>query len=1022
MARKQRLPAEGDPYVAQVTPSPREELRRVAAERRRARARRRRELDARFAAAGQPPCEGWCAAFGPEEPEEHPAAIFRRARCAALGAGRSLGPPPLAAAPSEQEGGTGVAYPELAASAVLAIFRALRAAGIKPHPWAESEGEPVSTMEDWEVANRIAAALRRADDDREPGVPESNLDPNHTFGVLNATSLLDGEEDVEQDGDTYTVTSQSFGYAWDVVVDIARMGGGLVRHPHQPDLGWYFLDHSGSADGDRFPAPADVLGAVQEDRWARMARFTLFTVVCYLTDVRLMGILFSYGPEAVPDLTLEKAINAEVQYIEDVTWVQFKSRLSRATPAHQGGPLYLCKKGWDEFYWRFDGDEGANTRAWGTGADGQAHYRQLFQRFCLFFWNSGLENAQANDYYAECARRKSLGAAAYGQAVGTFLAALDAVFRAIDPSITLADIVPTLEVGNEWDSTWFDYDTESDGTIADTSVNAARFGELARLMVMVSAPIRHQCPGIPFRFRFPDLLGWAADDPTRDWRKRAGWVQQVLTRGIVGVCERLARFQIFGPMPEATRRVVEASRSGDQLEAWLASCDAADFTWPTSSASLGAVDFVPAELVQEAGFHFWHATNSDGRYRDELRIQTDLVTWNELVIADTEVMASFGQLAWSVSGIQFQARAPDPPSEGRAARLGSYYTPNDEVMQAGMLARRLLFIKALGSCRVLWHTWMSNLEDKNTAWSGPSEHPGGQFKANGLRNDLYDSQPDIECHRSGPSGRLVRGAYPWPRWLMQFTRRQHAWRRPAWFTYRRLLWLMSQTSGVSIARSTNGLVVLRLFSRSGIGSPTAPAVPARYRFAWVAWIDQTSPIVYCTLVFPIGASPIAPSAPHAGWRVLSLVPAQDGTRIGAGSGWPEGDDNLDWLGSGMGQTTSTASAERQTLTLVVRRAGIANPAPICVLTDAATVSFGPTLVEGPAGVTPWEGPLDDWRPADQRLLPEALDRLRVDPLRAVDLHQPIPGPIIDSLPRSSAEEIDEIVEELAREDPLLIPQ
>ncbi|MFH1463230.1 MAG: hypothetical protein ABIO70_02480, partial [Pseudomonadota bacterium] len=148
-------------------------------------------------------------------------------------------------------------------------------------------------------------------------------------------------------------------------------------------------------------------------------------------------------------------------------------------------------------------------------------------------------------------------------------------------------------------------------------------------------------------------------------------------------------------------------------------------------------------------------------------------------------------------------------------------------------------------------------------------------------------------------------------------------------------------------------------------------------------------------------------------RYMSLVPAQDGTRIGAGSGWPEGDDNLDWLGSGMGQTTSTASAGRQTLALVVRRAGIENPAPFCVLTDAATVSFGPTLVEGPAGVTPWEGPLDDWRPADQRLRPEAQDRLRVDPLRAVDFHQPIPGPIIDSLPRTSAEEIDELVEEVA---------
>jgi hypothetical protein len=61
------------------------------------------------------------------------------------------------------------------------------------------------------------------------------------------------------------------GWAWDVVVDVALMGGGS-------------------------------------------AGFTLFTITCYLSEMQQMAILFSCGPEAVPGASLSAAEDEAVGY------------------------------------------------------------------------------------------------------------------------------------------------------------------------------------------------------------------------------------------------------------------------------------------------------------------------------------------------------------------------------------------------------------------------------------------------------------------------------------------------------------------------------------------------------------------------------------------------------------------------------------------------------------------------------------------------------------------------------------
>ena len=98
------------------------------------------------------------------------------------------------------------------------------------------------------------------------------------------------------------------------------------------------------------------------------------------------------------------------------------------------------------------------------------------------------------------------------------------------------------------------------------------------------------------------------------------------------------------------------------------------------------------------------------------------------------------------------------------------------------------------------------------------------------------------------------------------------------------------------------------------------------------------------------------------------MPSHDATTITSGSGYPDGDDTLNWLGDGMGQTTSTASASGDEITVVVHRASTDNPAPICILTETATASLVSARVVMPRDMDVgdnepylWEGLLEDLR-------------------------------------------------------------
>jgi hypothetical protein len=420
-------------------------------------------------------------------------------------------------------------------------------------------------------------------------------------------------------------------------------------------------------------------------------------------------------------------------------------------------------------------------------------------------------------------------------------------------------------------------------------------------------PIRHLCSDIPFTYRFPDLLGWAAEDIDLDWAKRCTWVQRIMSQGMVQECGRLERFQLYTIFPNM--RGLPDYASYDQYDAWNDTCEEAGYRWPNPGDLSAMVDFRVSHLLQEAGFHFFHATNN--HYVDESRIAQDVEYWRERVVDHADILTHFGAVAWSVSGVQFQALAPGEPS-------GEYFEDNNLTYQAGMLVRRLLFIRALGSSRVLWHTYISNLADK----SGLQGGEWGQFTANGLRNDLYDS--------------LAVSSSPYPRQYDGFSMRSSAWRRPSWFAYRRLLWLVDAADSISIVHADNGAFLLRLHSRAGFGAPAGEAIAQRYDIAWVAWLDEFSALLQDSFTVQLSGRGTA------SFRVQSLVPAQPTStaiQAGAEGDWPQGDDALDWDGDGFGQTSSEAVVSGAVVNLTVRRASPDNPAPLCILTnlDSATL-------------------------------------------------------------------------------------
>jgi len=770
---------------------------------------------------------------------------------------------------------------------LLGLLRAFQARGLDPNPYPDESLE-------W-LAEQITAALSASDSSIYSD--EDAFVRSDSIGVVNPMCMFD---ETGVPANHKSRSTQIHGYPWHVISDLSDAGVGIVRHVNNADLGWVKLVHNDKpwdpylADvDDTIPEPAairpwllDLEDEDDEPSFWRFRKFTLLTIICALCEMKVIPILLDDGAGWLDD--------------DDDT-----SLAKPGKPSHQSKFWKISEWGWRAFY------HDASLVGFTPGR-GEAEYQQSFFNVVVA--------DDASEYMKECARRKTLALAEYGKAVGIYLAALDEAFHE-ELGQGLETVVGFLEVGNEVDTIW----TSKLFTASDKAL-AAR--EVARMMLTVAAGARlgyeQAAAGtrsFPFTYRFPALLGWVRpEDSEADWTDRVDWIVTALD---AGVGEELSRLQ---------RSVVGMQFvGGDEHEAWTATCEAAGVPWPTPVEDQGLLAFGAGGLFVEVDFHFWH--HCDGKpfgpkYVTDAHMGEDIAT---LHTGLSELSEAYPSLDWALGGVAFMA---ERGVEEDAATLeeddsqSPYSKDASPLMQAGMLVRRLLYAKAKGATRVLWHTFMATLDDRAGAFDT-------QYTANGLRNDLYDLEHS------------QHGAYPSSN--ETFTWYEHAWRRPSWYALRRLAWLLSRTSGSRVLVDQDSAVVIRCHAAAttpfrvpvtGSVPLTDQAMTETYTQAWVFWLDQevVGGYLEVTLQLQSGSGSFQP---------LSLVPSvqRQARRWPAGldtpNTYPEGGEP-DWNQDDGGWSAATTSVTRHSdglgTELVIRMEPASpedNPVPFCVFTHKA---------------------------------------------------------------------------------------
>ena len=374
--------------------------------------------------------------------------------------------------------------------------------------------------------------------------------------------------------------------------------------------------------------------------------------------------------------------------------------------------------------------------------------------------------------------------------------------------------------------------------------------------------------------------------------------------------------------------------------------DGAPFFWPLSSK------FQPKKMVDQVGFHFFasllrtmHSLLGDmnspeveievdpgERYEDELDLGAQIDELHGRVIRP---LARQGfDLSWSLTAMCFPATYPDDPGEE-----DSWYPDTNPAYQAGIAARRICYVKARGDAPdvVLWYTAMAKITG-----AGESHSSWGKYTATGIRNDVViPRDPPVSVVQEGRCAGVATGA---------FHSQEHAWRRPVWYTLRRLAWLWRRTKSASFIRhqESDRTVVLRLeaYDEALFRDPSADATlygatvvgraTGGYKYAYIAWMDELAPEdageSFTISLFYIGDGEV---------QILPLVPRVDYTQSDTGAmdeetRYPDF-EAVEW-------TEELADSKIYDdgtghLQIAVMRAGPDNPAPLCFLTDAASAGM-----------------------------------------------------------------------------------
>lgn len=378
---------------------------------------------------------------------------------------------PLERAAAKNEGDVPLGVRSRTGATLRDVFKAVRAGGLRPHPFGEEHDDAIL---DWlgrkvQEARRVAPTLDQPvvvpnmgpGEVGEPVAGGSSVPNNPVLGVneLNLFDLTDTTSDVD-DVDQYN-------WWFPVFLDACKLNVGHLRHFRQFDVDWLHLFSSGNPDeAEPIYSPQDLylaLIADNGDGWGPFGRLQerlgMLLLVSCLAGIQVVPTLFTYGGSN----NLLDSLTPEV-----------RSSITNGRPRNQPTPLVPCSNGWAAFYHDFEAES--------HGAD-----ERTYQQYALNV-NS---TAEASPYMAEAARRKALGIAAYGLAIGEFLAVWrDALLGA---GIEIRDVVPYVECGNEM-------------------VSFLCGTEYGKFMSLLAGPIRFAMGADCVRFRAAEVASWVNED------------------------------------------------------------------------------------------------------------------------------------------------------------------------------------------------------------------------------------------------------------------------------------------------------------------------------------------------------------------------------------------------------------------------------------------------------------------------------------------------------------------------------
>ncbi len=772
--------------------------------------------------------------------------------------------------------------------AILAAMARQDAASDTSVPWA-GEFEPIDRGTDYPWAGQIAS--------QDPAA----VAPHPRLGINKGRYHVEGFGSGDDSCATLTLDACRYGWFYQALCDVAAAGGSIVRQFEGGDLVWNWMFESGDRRKE-IPEPVALYRLLTDDAGTTFEAFNLMMVACLLHGTRLQPTVFTLGGGSkLNDNMAETDAFPDTEHDLGVTFSQVRS------VAPTAGVILPAAGGWAAYYW----DEGrVGVGAEGTAATAQS--KRAFERYCLHVLSHDTD--VTDPYMLECARRKSLALVAFGAGLGEHLALWDRVLAGFGLCVT--EVVPYVELGNEMSVFW--RTGEAGGAPFD---NSAR--ELACFITSLAGPMAQACPKL--RFSAPGIAAWGPSDPAV-WQRRVDWFRRVFTLGLGSELDHLNLVQ--------ERRAMDEDDLGDAVDAtiwdgthpeqaaWLETCEASGLCiWPPA-VDEGGLD--PRHWLHHVNMHWFHSSDREGlepidEYATEGRMLADITYLKDRLLTCVVGNRTL-TLSWALHPGGFPSAQPTRPGSPRDddASGSTTYTHWSSVasplFQAGMVVRILLASLSQGAEIASWHTHMAGIvRPGGTGWS--------IYATMGVRTDIIAGPPD------------------------SFRAAQDAFRRPAWYTFRRLSALLAGDVMVRMVHADDdGFMLVRLDSVAGF-SGTAPELGAGaglYESAWVAWLDQTSPSpsrrftlrsatpthsTRLSLAPSVVAPALAPGADGCGYADGGIVT----WRWGEAERLPDGEG--DWTDVANVDEETDARGVTRTEVTVYRASTALSPVPLCLFSN-----------------------------------------------------------------------------------------